>query len=147
VKAPDRSGRKKLARLTILAALAVLAVVLFPWTRCRGMFGLGGEGGNSEESTQRPRPVASSGTGTSVDAGIPRCELRLDAAGLHLSGRPATHDAVLAGCRTAGAADVVVTGDAAQGAWDELRALLAGAGIKAYVRGAPDTPAADGGGL
>lgn len=64
--------------------------------------------------------------------------MRLDASGLSLDGAASDQAAVMTACKAAGGADVVVTGDAVQGAWDGLRVALLEAGVEVYVRGAAD---------
>ena len=94
-------------------------------------------------------PTADAATATApatdarrTDAAPPRCQLRVDGEGVALDGRPASVAEAVTACTAAGAADVLVTGDAVQGTWDELRAALDGAGVKTFVRGAP-APAPD----
>jgi hypothetical protein len=108
-----RSRRRKAAWLTVIAGAVALALM---YLRCGMGLGFG----------------TGSGTGTGVavtDAGPSRCKVRLDAAGISLDGKPATKKEALAACKAAGRADVVVTGDARQGDWDELRAALDEAGV------------------
>jgi hypothetical protein len=144
------SGRRKVARVGIVGGLIAALAVLVPWKKCGGELGLpgfrGGEGGIDDT----PRSVATEPGSErepppSPMAQPPRCQVRLDASGLTLAGSPAERTAVIAACKEMGAADVVVTGDAAQGQWDALREALEKAGVKAYVRGAPETAAIDAG--
>jgi hypothetical protein len=123
--APRRSSRRLLVA-TVVAAAIVLAVL---YLRCRGGLGLGG--GAVEGIDRRPevRPA--------VDAAVARCQLRLARDGLTVDGRPASADEALTACRAAGAADVVVTGDARQGDWEALRAALEAGGVAPFVRGGP----------
>lgn len=125
-----------------LAGLVVLAVV---YLRCGGGgFGFGGGGlgvgggsGVGLRSPATPRPL--SGDEKGRDAGALRCQLRLDGTGLWQLGATGQAKvevaAAVASCKAAGGADVVITGDARQGAWDELRAALDGAGVPSFVRG------------
>lgn len=135
-----------------LAGLVVLAVL---YLRCGGGrgFGFGGGGGDGlglstrdEVSAQRPRALTGDegkdggrGGDGKGDAGQLRCQLRLDGAGLWELGATGQAKvevaAAVKSCKEAGGADVVITGDARQGAWDELRAALDGAGVPAFVRG------------
>jgi hypothetical protein len=134
-KAP--SGRRKVARLGVAAAAVAAAVLLAPWKRCGAELGFwpGGAPGTGEPD----RPKGAVGEGTAGDqAPRSRCKVRLDASGLRLDGAASEQAAVVTACKAAGGADVVVTGDAVQGAWDGLRVALLEAGVEVYVRGAAD---------
>jgi hypothetical protein len=133
-KAP--SGRRKVARLGVAAAAVAAAVLLAPWKRCGAELGFWPGGGPGEGEPDRPKTAA--GGGSADEAPRPRCKVRLDASGLTLDGAAADQPAVVTACKAAGGADVVVTGDAVQGAWDGLRAALIEAGVEVYVRGAAD---------
>ncbi|MDB4953235.1 MAG: hypothetical protein JWO36_804, partial [Myxococcales bacterium] len=76
------------------------------------------------------------GTGTATDAGPRRCSIRVAAGGITVDGKPATRDQALQICRHTAGADVVVTGDARQGDWDQLKALLDAAKVHVFVRNA-----------
>lgn len=136
-KAP--SGRRKVARLGAAAAAVVAAVLLAPWKRCGAELGFWPGGGPGEGEPDRPKTASGpGGPGGGDEAPRPRCKIRLDASGLALDGAAADQAAVVTACKSAGGADVVVTGDAVQGAWDGLRAALIEAGVEVYVRGAAD---------
>jgi hypothetical protein len=143
------SGRRKVARVGIAGGLIAALAILVPWKKCGGELGVPGfKGSEGPSIDDTPRPVATGPTGdppASPLAQPPRCQVRLDATGLTLAGSPAERAAVIAACKEMGAADVVVTGDAAQGQWDALRGALDKAGVKSYVRGAPETAAIDAG--
>jgi hypothetical protein len=132
---PRREARPPRRRGGLLLLLALVAVLAWLLGRCQG-FGLGpggglggGDGaGRGDGEGDGGRAGAAGGRAPDVDAGPRRCRLRLDAAGLTRDGRPlAIADAITA-CRPAGA-EVVVTGDARQGALDALREAFATAGV------------------
>jgi hypothetical protein len=135
-KAP--SGRRKVARLGVAAAAVAAAVLLGPWKRCGAELGLwpGGAPGTGEPDVPKGAVGPEGAPGT--EAPRPRCKVRLDASGLTLDGAASDQAAVVTACKAAGGADVVVTGDAVQGAWDGLRVALIDAGVEVYVRGAAD---------
>ncbi|MEZ4361160.1 MAG: hypothetical protein R3B48_13325 [Kofleriaceae bacterium] len=116
------------------ALLGGLAAVL-AYLRCGNELGLGGGSGDSVGQRQEA-PV----TPPPVDAGALRCQLRLDGGGLWLLGSTGQALVEVPGavesCKAAGGADVVITGEARQGAWEELRAALEAAGVPSFVRGA-----------
>lgn len=146
-----RPPRRRVRRLVLWGGLAALVILILLYARCRGGLGLGGgtssgalRGSAATATALDAAPAAASAADAGTDAAPPRCQVRVDAQGVTLDGKPATVDAAIAACRTAGAADVLVTGDAVQGTWDQLRTGLEAAGVKTFVRGAP-TPATDAG--
>jgi hypothetical protein len=137
------SRRRGWALRGILAALIVMALA---YLRCGGAgFGLGGGGdgvgvSKRDEPPSTSRPLVSERSDRSPAAAEPvRCQLRLDAAGLWLLGAAGQEQVAVATavkeCKRAGGADVVITGDARQGWWDELRTALDGEGVPSFVRG------------
>jgi hypothetical protein len=118
-----RQRRRKL--IGYGAAIGLVVLALFYVTCGRG-WGLGGPGKGKGTGSGSAVAVA--------DAGPARCSVRVTATGLELDGKPATRDAVVNACKTTTGADVVITGDARQGDWDDLRAALADAKITVYVR-------------
>lgn len=114
-----RTGRRVLF-LAVLAAAIVLAVM---YLTCGRGLGIGGKG-----------PGKGEGSATAVDAGSKRCMIRVTAAGIRVNGKPTTRNAAVKTCKAASGADVVVTGDARQGDWDDLRAALEAANIAIYKR-------------
>ncbi|MBL8623281.1 MAG: hypothetical protein JNK64_18360 [Myxococcales bacterium] len=120
--------QRRRRRLFVAAVIAVLIIALLA-IRCGGGFGLGGGDGLGGG-----RGGAGTGTGSGSASAPARCQLRVDATGVTVDGKPATPAAAVAACR--GGADVVVTGDARQGTWDELARALAAAGVATAVRGA-----------
>jgi hypothetical protein len=131
------SGRKKVARVGIVGGLMAALALLVPWKRCGGELGLPGFSRGTGPGEIDDTPGTPSPPMPSPLAQPPRCQVRLDATGLTLAGSPSERAAAVAACAKAGAADVVVTGEAPQGAWDALKGELDKAGVKTYVRGAP----------
>jgi hypothetical protein len=123
--AVDRRRRnRKLLVLGLVAALIVAAVLFFGFG---GGFGFGKGEGKGEGK--------GSGATTAIsDAGPARCTVRVTAEGISVDGKLGDQAAAVAACKTAGAADVVVTGDARQGVWDDLRAALDGAGVAIHLK-------------
>jgi hypothetical protein len=126
-----RRMRRKLGLWAAFAALIALAV---SYVTCGQGFGLGGKGKGKGEG-------AGSGSAkvTLVDAGPSRCAIRIAAAGITVNGKPSTRAAAVMACKATSGADVVVTGDARQGDWDELEKALEAAGVSVYMKqgGAP----------
>jgi hypothetical protein len=141
-KAPRRT------RWAVRGVLAALLLLALAYLRCGGSglgFGGGGGEGVATRSADQPPPTVkplvsepSPATAPAVAEPV-RCQLRLDGAGLWQLGSTGQEQvavaAAVAECKRAGGADVVVTGDARQGAWDELRAALDGEGVPSFVRG------------
>lgn len=123
---PRRQARW--GRILIALFIAAAALVLL-FLKCGSGWGFG-KGGDDGEGKAKAKPALSM-----LDAGVPRCQLRIDAAGIAANGKSVEVDGAVDACRKAGAADVVVTGDARQGLWDQLEGALEGAGVKAFVRG------------
>lgn len=130
---PNDSRRSR-SRWALRGALAGLVAAAIAVLRCAPGIGLGGGGEGSEEQVAKETPEP-------VPAAL-RCQLRLDRGGLWLltaTGQTAaTIEQALAACRTAGGADVVLTGEAKQGSWEELRSALEAAKVPAFVRGAAE---------
>lgn len=124
------AGRKRLIFWLILLAL-VIAAILF--LRCRGSLGLGGSGDETSRD-QKPtgQPATLADTPGPADAALPRCQLRLDANGLTIAGKPGEIADAIAACKAPRAADLIVTGDANFGAAQDLEAALKTAGIEVY---------------
>ena len=118
--------RRQRRRLAFLAAGAALVVLAIMFLRCGSGWGLGGKGsGGGGGSAGEP----------AHDAGPKRCAIRVDAKGISVDGKPETRAEAVSACAKTTGADVVVTGDARQGTWDELRAALEAAKIPVFVRG------------
>jgi hypothetical protein len=117
-----RARRRKLVGFGAAVGLVVLAVF---YLTCGRGWGLGGPGkGNGEGS----------GTVAAADAGPRRCTVRVTATGLVVDGKPVTRDEAVATCKATTGADIVITGDARQGDWDELRTALADAHVPIYLK-------------
>src|SRR5256885_16552472 len=78
-----------------------------------------------------PGLSASSSAGSAIPK---RCDVRVAATGITVDGKPATRAEAVTICKNRPGADVVVTGDARQGDWDDLRAAFDASGIAVYVR-------------
>lgn len=117
--------RRLRRRLAIWTALLAGAIAALLYARCGKGWGTGGKGAGEGG----PRTVVA----PTVDAAA-RCALRLAATGLTVDGKPATIPEAIAACKGKTGADVLITGDARQGDWDELRAALEAAGIPFFAR-------------
>ncbi len=127
----DRKPRR-LRKLIVLAAIAALIVLAAMYATCGHGFGLGG-GGGTGLSPGSGSGSASAPPSAAKKAPVPRCQVRVDATGIHVDGKDVDQAGAIAACKPAGAADVLVTGDAVQGTWDALRTALDQAGVATYV--------------
>jgi hypothetical protein len=100
-----RRMRRKLAMFGVWAALIAAAVV---YLHCGGGWGIGGKGGGSGSG---------SSTSTSTSTTEKRCQVRVAAEGITSDGKSATGEQIIAKCK---GVDVIVTGDAREGAWKQL---------------------------
>lgn len=118
-----RRMRRRLVTLVGLAAAIALAVM---YLTCGRGFGLGGTGKGDGK-----------GVGSAIvkEVGPRRCMIRVSSTGITVDGKPATSKSAVAACKDTTGADVVVTGDARQGNWDELRRALEAANIAVYKLG------------
>jgi hypothetical protein len=143
---PEQRHPRKTRWLARGLIVALIALAVW-YLRCGGRgYGLGPGGiepvGVPDEPT-RPNALVSPdprGSAAGDGAGAARrCQLRLDSGGLWMLGGAGQTQvdvaAAVASCQEAGGADVVVTGEATQGGWDELRAALDAAGVPSFVRG------------
>ena len=140
-KPQPRDKRRRLRNLLIVAAIVVLALLL-GWCG-RGWFG-GGSSGTSA-AKHEPRSLTDQSVPQSTADAAPRpsrCQIRLDATGVSIAGAVASIDDVLARCRPAGEAEVLVTGDAVYGTVEQTTAALETAGIRVLFtqRPAPREP-------
>jgi hypothetical protein len=118
----DEKYRKQKKRgLLVWGAIAGLIALAIMYWRCGGGFGIGGGGGLGGGKGEVAR---------TIDAGVPRCQLRLAADGITVDGEAMSQADAVSACKKAGGAEVVVTGDARQGDWDALRAALDEAGVR-----------------
>lgn len=144
----NNSSSKKTGRVgwTLRGILAILIVMALAYLRCGGAgfgFGGGGDGvgvSKRDETPSKARPLVSERSPSKEAPSAPvRCQLRLDASGLWQLGAAGQEQVAVATavkeCKRAGGADVVITGDAQQGWWDELRAALDAEGVPSFVRG------------
>ena len=122
-----RRMRRRLVMLVALAAAVALAVM---YLTCGTDFGLGGQG---------KAKAKAEGVGSAIvkEVGPRRCVIRVSASGITADGTSATTKSAVAACKDTTGADVVVTGDARQGDWDELRRALEAANIAVYKLGQP----------
>ncbi len=119
-----RRMRRRLLVWTMLLAAVVVAAM---YATCGSGFGLGGAGPGSGEG-------AGPGSGEiKALAGPQRCAIRVAASGITVDGKPALRDEAVAACAKAAGADVVITGDAREGDWNDLRSALGTAGITDIV--------------
>jgi hypothetical protein len=117
-----RRMRRKATLWTTLLALIVAAAA---YLRCGG-FGLGtgkGDGGDEATATAPPQPLA----------GPRRCAIRVTASGITVNGKPMQRDEAVDACKATTGADVIVTGDAREGNWTDLRSALEASGVKDIV--------------
>lgn len=136
-----RNQRSTGGRLLIWAFVLGLLVAALMYLRCGDGLGFG-PGGEDGDDDSRQKETA---TDVRPAVGEParRCQLRLDANGVTLDGKPAEVDAAVAACKAAGGAELTTTGDAVYGTQEELRAALDKAGVPVLVRdpAAPPRPA------
>jgi hypothetical protein len=122
-----RMRRKLLVWLLIFGGIVLASLYL----TCGRGFGLGGKGKGAGSGSG---PGSGSGSVQTLlapaDAGPRRCEVRVAASGITADGKPATVEETVAACKGATAAEVLVTGGARQGDWEDLKAALDRAGIQ-----------------
>lgn len=118
-----RQVRRKVG---LYAALAGALAVGLSYLTC-GHWGLGGKGEGSGTGK---------GTGPAAitEPVTLRCQIRVTKAGIAVDGAKATRAEAVAACKKTVGADVVVTGDARQGDWDELKDALKAAKIDVQRR-------------
>lgn len=152
---------KKKARWALRGGLVALILVALAYLKCGAGFGLGsgglgldkedregegagkgrgdGTGDGTGMSTKQDEPTAPAKPLVGETPAPARCQLRLDGSGLWQLGSTGQEKmevaAAVAACKQAGGADVTVTGDARQGAWDELKRALDEEGVASFVRG------------
>lgn len=122
--------RRRMRRKLLFWAALVGAIVLAAlYLTCGRGWGLGGKGKGAGSG-------AGSGPGSAapllsvVDAGPRRCEVRIAASGIAVDGKPATVAEAVTACKAGTSAEVLVTGGARQGDWEDLKAAFDGAGIQ-----------------
>lgn len=114
-----RQRRRKLLLLLLLAGAIWLAVT---YGTCGRGWGIGGGKGKGEGSG--PGPGSVQGVLATVDGGPVRCALRLTAAGITVDGKSMTREEAITACKATQGADIVVTGDARTGDWEDLQKAL-----------------------
>jgi hypothetical protein len=119
----DRRQRRR--KLVVLGGGITAIVLAVMYLRCGHGWGLGGEGAGSGPG---------SGAGSGAEVAPKRCEVRVAKAGITVDGHAATREQVVAACKPLGAADVVVTGDAREGDWEDLRKALEAAKVDIALR-------------
>lgn len=141
---PPRPQRR--SRPFLLVLLLGAAGALFYYMQCGDGFGLGpgGGGGVGSEArdgdrvdradrTDEATPEADDSTRRAVGA-VRRCELRLDAKGLTMSGVETSIDDAVSACKKAGGAELTATGDAVIGELQRVRDALDRAGVEVFER-------------
>lgn len=108
--------RRRLVGWLLLLALVGLAALLL---RFGDGFGLGGAGQGSGDGEHEVQPLT----------GPRRCALRVTASGITVDGEPMLRDEAVAACKATTGADVVITGDAREGDWKDLKSALDAAGV------------------
>jgi hypothetical protein len=110
-------------RLIVLVALLGAAIAAALYLRCGKGWGTGGKG-----------PGKGGGTGSVGLQKPARCAVRLTATGITVDGKQVTRDEAVEVCKRTTGADVLVTGDARQGDWDDLRGAFERANIHVFAR-------------
>jgi hypothetical protein len=123
--AKEMDRRRTRRRMTVLVGALGAAIAAVMYLKCGKGWGTGGKG------------EGEGGKGVAAipgDAGPARCAIRLTAAGLTVDGKQASRDEAIAACKRTSGADVLISGDARQGDWDELRGALEAASIQFFTR-------------
>ncbi|MFT3694005.1 MAG: hypothetical protein QM831_12750 [Kofleriaceae bacterium] len=118
----DRRHRRR--KVLVLGGGATAIVLAMLYLRCGGGWGLGKGGGSG----------AGSGPGSGAVVTAKHCEIRVAKDGITVDNRTAKIEDVVTTCKKSGAADVVVTGDAREGDWEQLRAALEAAKVVISLR-------------
>lgn len=121
--AKELERRKRRRRIIALAVwiAAIVAAVLY--LRCGSGWGTGGAGPGSGGKQAGPNQVDPN----------KRCQLKVDAAGIVLGKQRTNREAAIEACKGTVGAEVTVTGDAREGDWAQLRAMLTAAHIDVIV--------------
>lgn len=115
--------RRMRRRMTVWTTLLAAAIAAAMYLRCGGGWGTGGKGAGEGGATK----------GTASEAAA-RCSIRLSAKGITVNDKAMTREQAIAACKGKIGADVLITGNARQGDWDELRGALEAAGITFFTR-------------
>src|SRR5205823_6451466 len=105
--------RQRRRRVMFLGAFGTLVALAVFYLRCGSGFGIGGAGTGSGSGIASPAPPS-----------LKRCAIKVTAQGIFVDGKKLARDAAVDACKKTTGADVIVTGDARQGDWDDLRAAL-----------------------
>lgn len=120
--AKELEARARRRKLVMLAVWIVLVVAAVMYLRCGQGWGTGGNG------------AGRGGPSTSTSTTKKRCQIRLDAKGLAIDGRPMSREGAVQQCaRDNSGAEVTVTGDAREGDWAQLRGMLTAAKVDIIV--------------
>lgn len=122
-----RQRRRKLLLLLLLAGAIWLAIT---YGTCGAGWGIGKGKGKGKGEGSGPGPGSVQGVLATVDGGPVRCALRLTAAGITVDGKSMTREEAIDACKTTQGADIVVTGDARTGDWEDLQKALVEAKIQ-----------------
>jgi hypothetical protein len=124
-----RQLRRKVILWGALIATIILAVV---YLRCGRGWGLGGGGAGKGDGD-------GDGSNKGLISGPKRCAIVVSADGITADGVRVSRNAAVEACKGTTGADVIVTGDARQGDWDDLKGALEAAKIeiKRDARGGP----------
>lgn len=114
--------RRVRRRMTLWTLLLGAVIAAATYLRCGSGWGIGGKGAGEGGTTQ----------GTASDSA--RCSIRLSAKGITVNGEAVKREQAIARCKGKIGADVLITGNARQGDWDELRGALEAAGIPFFTR-------------
>lgn len=123
--ARDMDRRKTRRRVAVLVLLVAAAIAAVMFLRCGSGLGLGGSG---KETGKRI------GSAITADPRPTRCAIRLARKELTVDGKRATRAEAVKVCKLTSGAEVLITGDARQGDWDDLRAALEAANIPYLTR-------------
>ena len=118
----DRRNRRR--RLLFLLALAAIIALAVMYLRCGSGWGLGGNGGTGSGKTGN----------AGSDTGPHRCSIRVAANGITVDGKLSTRAQALEVCRRTAGADVIVTGDARERDWTDLKKSLEAAKVDIFLR-------------
>jgi hypothetical protein len=130
--ARELDKRQRRRKLVLLAVWVVLIAAAVLYLRCGRGWGLGGGGDEHGRG-------AGSGTGTNTSTSTnastkttdKACQVRVSADGVALEGKLATTEGIVSTCK---AVDVIVTGDAREGAWKQLCVALDAAHVSIVMR-------------
>jgi hypothetical protein len=127
--------RRRMRRKLLVWALVVGALVLAAlYGTCGHGWGLGGKGKGKGEGSG-PGSGSVQGLLAAPDAGPRRCAIRVGAGGITADGKSATVEEAVAACKDATGAEVLITGGAREGDWEELKAALDRARIQIFYTG------------